>query len=143
MVDCRAVAGRSGKSTNLRSATLLLRHDEASARAQVFGTGIRHRNGLTARRSKLTDKKAAVVGFLPDRKTRAGRSPGVEYLRIRAWIGAHPLEKVEDQVFDIVSHTPSKLPQGRRRRPTRTACESKGWPMPSSRFPDWPHSMTH
>ena len=72
--------------------------------SQVFRTGDRHRDERAVSGSATARNKTAVVGVFPHRKTRARRAPRLEHVGVRAGLGAHPLEEIEDQGLDVVGH---------------------------------------
>src|SRR4030095_11642050 len=70
-------------------------------------------------------KKAACVGFFPDRKLGTRRAPSLDDLTIRSCVGTDPFEQIKDQSVNWVWHTCTKT-HGRRNswqpRGTNNAC---------------------
>src|SRR5208282_1743445 len=48
--------------------------------------------------------KPALVRIFPDRKSGAGRAPGIHHLVVALHAACEPLEKIEDQRFDYIDH---------------------------------------
>jgi hypothetical protein len=71
---------------------------------QVISTSNGYRYEPTESDLMPTSHKATVVGLFPYRQTRTRCAPGVEYLSVRARVGAYPLKEVEDQGFNRVGH---------------------------------------
>lgn len=72
----------------------------------MFGPGNGHGNELPTIRPKMTRNKSLLVGVFPYGKARTRRSPGIEHLGVGARTGTQPFKEIEDQVIEVVGHSP-------------------------------------
>ena len=72
--------------------------------SEVLGPSRRHGDNRWPARFPAALDEAEVGRVLPDRETRARRSPGLHRLGVRALTRADPLEQIEDQAVDGLGH---------------------------------------
>ena len=70
--------------------------------SQMLTPKCAHRNELSPALLVVPRNEATLSSVLPNRKTRAGRPPGVHHLKIRPRFRSDPFEQIEDQRFDRI-----------------------------------------
>ena len=91
---------------------------------EMFATKAAHGDDLSAALITMALDEATLHGVLPNRKTRAGGSPCVHYVRIRPRSGPDPFEQVEYQRFYRVRSrlAEPRVGLGDRQRKGTTEC---------------------
>lgn len=72
---------------------------------QVLGPGGGHRDERASSRRAMTRDETTVVDAFPNGQPRTRRPPRIDNVGVRAGVGAHPFEEVDNEGVDGVGHS--------------------------------------